>query len=685
MTSAASPRRGAAHTDTPNRARDIGDVAAGYAHGWAELEGHLARLHLVLRRAVDRVRRRSGPQEATGLDGVVILDREVDDFLEAPLAEWISGASGRGPRTLLPASPFDPLIAEQSRRIAVESETAARRGVPLPLRILSVAFGLSPLELDLCMLALAPDLHAGYGRVIAYLHNDVLRTRPSIAVALELYGSGWSDRLAVQRVLTPDAPLLRQRLLIRRSSGEGGLGDTLLMDATLVDRLLSPANEHENRPSHGLPLLPAATAERAHAVSVWLEHAARLAGRPPLVCLSGPDGSGKRALAGWLAERAGGRASFFSLDPAQAGGVLTERLLGWLRDARLNGEWPCVDGSMMPEETATDSLLEAAREMTARGFAAGFVVSERPFNPPALLDAAEVAQLELTSPSVALREQAWRRFLADEGITSDNADIRDVAAVAPLTVGHVQRASRAVATSWRLAGRPESGVSGAQLRAACRSLVSHRLDRLADRVALAHDWDDLVLPADATHQLHDIADAVRQRHQVLEHWDFGRKVSVASGISALFAGPPGTGKTMAAGVLAAELGMELYRVDLSRVVSKYIGETEKHLDALFAESRRAHAILLFDEADALFGKRSEVKDAHDRYANLEVAFLLQRMESSEGIFLLATNLRGNMDRAFVRRLQFAVDFPPPSEALRLRIWQRVWPRAAQLAPDLDLA
>jgi SpoVK/Ycf46/Vps4 family AAA+-type ATPase len=142
---------------------------------------------------------------------------------------------------------------------------------------------------------------------------------------------------------------------------------------------------------------------------------------------------------------------------------------------------------------------------------------------------------------------------------------------------------------------------------------------------------------------------------------------------------------MAAGVLAAELGMELYRVDLSRVVSKYIGETEKHLDALFAESRRAHAILLFDEADALFGKRSEVKDAHDRYANLEVAFLLQRMESSEGIFLLATNLRGNMDRAFVRRLQFAVDFPPPSEALRLRIWQRVWPRAAALAPDLDLA
>jgi SpoVK/Ycf46/Vps4 family AAA+-type ATPase len=141
---------------------------------------------------------------------------------------------------------------------------------------------------------------------------------------------------------------------------------------------------------------------------------------------------------------------------------------------------------------------------------------------------------------------------------------------------------------------------------------------------------------------------------------------------------------MAAGVLAGELGMELYRVDLSRVVSKYIGETEKHLDALFAEARRAHAILFFDEAEALFGKRSEVKDAHDRYANLEVAFLLQRMESTEGVTLLATNLRGNMDRAFVRRLQFAVEFPAPSEALRLRIWQRVWPKAAALAPDIDL-
>ena len=185
-------------------------------------------------------------------------------------------------------------------------------------------------------------------------------------------------------------------------------------------------------------------------------------------------------------------------------------------------------------------------------------------------------------------------------------------------------------------------------------------------------------------QLREIADAARRREQVLERWGFGRKVAVAPGISALLAGPPGTGKTMAAGVIAADLGMELYRVDLSRVVSKYIGETEKHLDALFAEARRSHAILLFDEADALFGKRSEVKDAHDRYANLEVAFLLQRMEANSGVTLLATNLRGNMDRAFVRRLQFAVDFPPPAASLRLQIWERVWPDRERLGADVDL-
>ena len=171
----------------------------------------------------------------------------------------------------------------------------------------------------------------------------------------------------------------------------------------------------------------------------------------------------------------------------------------------------------------------------------------------------------------------------------------------------------------------------------------------------------------------------------MEKWGFGAKLSLGKGINALFVGPSGTGKTMAAEIIAQELQLDLYKIDLSGVVSKYIGETEKNLDRIFTAAENANAILLFDEADALFGKRSEVRDSHDRYANIEVSYLLQKMEQFEGITILATNLRQNLDEAFVRRLAFTVHFPSPGEADRRRIWEGIWPSAVPLGQDVDLA
>jgi SpoVK/Ycf46/Vps4 family AAA+-type ATPase len=176
---------------------------------------------------------------------------------------------------------------------------------------------------------------------------------------------------------------------------------------------------------------------------------------------------------------------------------------------------------------------------------------------------------------------------------------------------------------------------------------------------------------------------VRGRPQVLEQWGVGRQLAASNGVTMLFAGPPGTGKTMAAEVIASELGLDLYKIDLSTVISKYIGETEKNLERIFDEAQSSNAILFFDEADALFGKRSEVKDAHDRYANIETSYLLQRMEAYDGVTILATNLRANLDEAFTRRLQFALDFPFPEEEDRLRIWETLFPAEVPRAPDLD--
>ena len=182
-----------------------------------------------------------------------------------------------------------------------------------------------------------------------------------------------------------------------------------------------------------------------------------------------------------------------------------------------------------------------------------------------------------------------------------------------------------------------------------------------------------------------ICATIRQRPRVYDEWGFDRKLAMGKGVIALFSGPPGTGKTMAAEIIAHDLGLDLYRIDLSAVVNKYIGETEKNLERIFREAQYSDAILFFDEADALFGKRSEVKDAHDRYANIETAYLLQRTEEYDGLVILATNLQKNMDEAFLRRLHFAVEFPEPEEAERLRIWERTFPREAPREADLDLA
>ena len=227
-------------------------------------------------------------------------------------------------------------------------------------------------------------------------------------------------------------------------------------------------------------------------------------------------------------------------------------------------------------------------------------------------------------------------------------------------------------------------VTQADLHAACRLHSNRKLAELAQKITPHYTWDDLVLPDDQMAQLGEIYHQVQYRALVYDAWGFDRKLAMGKGVSILFAGPPGTGKTMAADVLAGALGLDLYKIDLSTVVSKYIGETEKNLARIFGEARTSNAILFFDEADALFGKRTQVRDAHDRYANVEISYLLQKMEEYDGVVVLATNLRKNLDEAFVRRLHVTVEFPMPDVADRRRIWAQIWPDATPRDPDLDL-
>jgi SpoVK/Ycf46/Vps4 family AAA+-type ATPase len=247
--------------------------------------------------------------------------------------------------------------------------------------------------------------------------------------------------------------------------------------------------------------------------------------------------------------------------------------------------------------------------------------------------------------------------------------------------GQVARAVRA-ATAAALVGT--GAMTAEDLRRGARAQNAAGLERLARRVEPAVGWTDIVLPESARAGLHDLASRARNRDQVLIEWRMRKGGGRGRGVTALFAGDSGTGKTMSAEVIAGELGLDLYTVNLATVVDKYVGETEKNLERIFAEAGGVNAVLLFDEADAIFGKRSEVRDAHDRYANIESAYLLQRMETFDGLAVLATNLRSNIDEAFTRRLDMIIDFPAPDEHSRLAIWQQCLKPPVPCAADLDL-
>jgi SpoVK/Ycf46/Vps4 family AAA+-type ATPase len=273
----------------------------------------------------------------------------------------------------------------------------------------------------------------------------------------------------------------------------------------------------------------------------------------------------------------------------------------------------------------------------------------------------------------------WNSVLS----STHGIDIPALAVRFKFTPGQIRNAA---ATARNLAYRrqPQApSISDCDLLEACRVHSNSKLAALATHLIPRYTFDDIVLPSDKLCQLKEICKAVENRSKVHEEWGFGAKSSRGKAIGLLFSGPSGTGKTMAAEILAKELELDLYKIDLSTVVSKYIGETEKNLSRIFSEAETSNSILFFDEADALFGKRSEVRDAHDRYANIEINYLLQRIEEFDGVVVLASNLRRNMDEAFVRRFYATIEFPFPSANDRRRIWHNIWPQHAP-CKGLDL-
>jgi ATP-dependent 26S proteasome regulatory subunit len=306
----------------------------------------------------------------------------------------------------------------------------------------------------------------------------------------------------------------------------------------------------------------------------------------------------------------------------------------------------------------------------------------------ALAEAGPVVRVHVPFPSPAQRAAIWQQTFEHLHAAVDESDVDwvEIGRKLALDAARIQAAARSAlsAATVRAHGAVPK-VTRADLMEASRHQLQHDLKSLAVRVDKTYRWEDLVISVDGYHALIEMISYAKNAERVYEDWGFGAKHSVAGGISALFSGPPGTGKTMCAGVIARELDMELFRVDLSRVVSKWIGETEKNLARVFDEAQRSNAVVLFDEADSLFAKRTEVKSSVDRYANLEVNFLLQRMETFNGITVLTTNFEDTIDSAFKRRLTFRIRFEKPDADARAALWEKMFPPTAQLAGDVDFA
>lgn len=650
-------------------------------------------LGMLVMREVVRFRA-AQPDPADGGQGVYIGEAEIDRLLADLLGHARPEDTDAGRLT----AQADAVRIQIDARLAA----CAASGVALPVERVERRFGLTGFDRTALLLAAAPDLDRRFEKLCAYLLDDVTKRRPTTGLALMLGAPRLSHQWKLRRRLEPGAPLLVERLVDVEGDGpflsrplrvDDRLLDELLGDAP-VDRRLLPTTELIDSPRRLWHLSSsAALDEQIEALGrLWRAHPGTAPRGPqvpfhPVAVLEAGKDSGLEAVGLAIAERLGRPVLRVRVDRLLASQLdLTEAISVLRREALLRDGLLLLENCQelaSPEARAREAWLEF-EPLLHDAPTPIVLVTPRAAEIQRAFQEVPFLRLELPPSSVAERRRLWTEALEREGLRLETADVAQVATTFVLTPGMIERAAAGAGhrASLRNGGRT---VVSADLNAAARAQSHHGLDALARRIDPIYSWDDIVLPPATAQQLREISAAAGLRSIVLSDWGLGRKLSRGRGLNVLFSGASGTGKTMSAEVIALDLGLDLFQIDLATVVSKYIGETEKNLKRIFDEAETSNAILFFDEADALFGKRSEVRDSHDRYANIEIAYLLQLMEQYEGgMAILATNLSQNLDEAFARRMQYRLEYPLPDAGLREQIWVRMFPPEAPVGEDVDL-
>ena len=638
------------------------------------------------------------------LRGLVLTKEEITSLLSN------NGSDQYDQESLLKQNPeLTQALQDITEQIDRKVEASEVQNVPLHLSLLASQFDLTPYEKQVLLVCLAPEIDRKYEKLYAYLQDDVTRQKPSVALILDLLCQSLPQQISFRGLFNSSSSLIRFNLVIMTDISADRpvplLKRLLKLDDRITDYILGRQSLDSRLESCVKFISPQTKWEDVHisdeiknqtrkfACSYFETEATKTkqSVRESIVCIHGPKGAGKRALAEAVCFELNIPMLVCNVDKLLNISGSYEELFALLgRETLLQQSALCLENfdSLLIEEDKNLNQISELIEAVQTFSTLTFILSSRPWRPKNSVVRQKYFDIFLPIPEERLRKEVWLRQFPDADLLVSDVDWELLAAKFTFTPGQIIDAARmardaAVWTAFtRLSG--DSRITEADLYKACRAQSNQRLSALAQKIAPKYIWQDIILSDDRMEQLREICNNVKYRTLVYQVWGFDRKLSLGKGLNVLFAGPSGTGKTMSAEIMANELGLDLYKVDLSSVVSKYIGETEKNLSRIFDEAETSNAILFFDEADALFGRRSEVRDSHDRYANIETGYLLQKMEECQGVVILATNFRKNMDDAFVRRLHFTVEFQFPSELDRLRIWQKVWPATTPVSADLNL-
>lgn len=602
-----------------------------------------------------------GQNPADVLRGLVVTQDEVEHYLETtPLSGlWVDADDSALSLLTSPRADTDPELVQ-----------------------LMDMFDLTVLDLFILLVCLAPDIDRRFERMYAFLQDDISQRRPTVNLVMNLIGGDIQSRFAVWERLQPNYPLSQHRLIMVKPPADkpdvSAISHLVKLDERILRHLLGDRHPDER--------IHAVISDDFHDGVITLPgnvYAALHEALPvsPLVYMRGRPGFGQVSTAARLCDEYD--VPLLVIDANKFKLIELPYDEAWrlaLREAHLNEAALLINGweNLLEDDRQPDRSLWQALYHFKRPV---FLCGEEDWEPLDVGRLRRMLRVAFDLPDYDERLRAWADQTQLAGIDAADDTLSDISSKFRLTRDQI---ARAVTTAVDIASSRGAKVEAFDLYAGVQAHVSLQLGHLAQRITPKVNWQDLVLPPEQLGQLHEIVDRARFNHIVHEQWGFENTIRGGYGISSLFAGDSGTGKTLSAQVIARELGLPLYKIDLSAVVSKYIGETEKNLNVIFTEARSSNAILFFDEADAIFGKRSEVKDARDRYANIEIAYLLQRIEDYEGIAILATNMRQNLDEAFTRRLDFLIDFPFPEAEYRLRLWQVHFPTQAPIDPSVDL-